>query len=144
VTEAPDQTRVGRFGWKNSVATLLSFSAGAYLFEMGITSPLQPREQTSLGRSVAFADTVADPEDTGGEEGHGEDVEAFTRFMRSTKAPPRNIGMQLNDATDVLKSSSFPQTQRVRPTLQNNPPFRGQRRRVRREPPASSLSNLGR
>jgi hypothetical protein len=50
ITEAPDQTRIGRFGWKNSVATLLSFSAGAYLFEMGITSPLQPREQTSLGR----------------------------------------------------------------------------------------------
>jgi len=100
VTEAPDQTRVGRFGWKNSVATLLSFSAGAYLFEMGITSPLQPREQTSLGRSVAFADTVADPEDTGGEEGHGEDVEAFTRFMRASKAPPRNSAMVLNDATD--------------------------------------------
>ncbi|HET9714185.1 MAG TPA: di-heme oxidoredictase family protein, partial [Pyrinomonadaceae bacterium] len=100
VTEAPDQTRIGRFGWKNSVASLLSFSAGAYLFEMGITSPLQPREQTSLGRSVAFADTVADPEDTGGDEGHGEDVEAFTRFMRSTKAPPRNSAMVLDDATD--------------------------------------------
>jgi len=100
ITEAPDQTRIGRFGWKNSVATLLSFSAGAYLFEMGITSPLQPREQTSLGRTVAFADTVADPEDTGGEEGHGEDVEAFTRFMRSSKAPPRNSAMVLDDATD--------------------------------------------
>ena len=100
IAEAPDQTRIGRFGWKNSVATLKSFSAGAYLFEMGITSPLFPREQTSLGRSVAFADTVADPEDTGGEEGHGEDVEAFTRFMRSTKAPPRNSAMVLNDATD--------------------------------------------
>jgi Tol biopolymer transport system component/CxxC motif-containing protein (DUF1111 family) len=100
VTEAPDQTRIGRFGWKNSVATLLSFSAGAYLFEMGITSPLQPREQTSLGRTVAFADTVPDPEDTGGEEGRGEDVEAFTRFMRSSKAPPRNSAMVLDDATD--------------------------------------------
>ena len=100
VTEAPDQTRIGRFGWKNSVASLKSFAAGAYLFEMGITSPLLPREQTSLGRSVAFADTVPDPEDTGGEEGHGEDVEAFTRFMRSTKAPPRNSAMVLNDATD--------------------------------------------
>ena len=100
ITEAPDQTRIGRFGWKNSVATLKSFAAGAYLFEMGITSPLLPREQTSLGRSVAFADTVPDPEDTGGEEGHGEDVEAFTRFMRSTKAPPRNSAMVLNDATD--------------------------------------------
>jgi len=100
VTEAPDQTRIGRFGWKNSVASLLSFAAGAYLFEMGITSPMLPREQSSLGRSVAFADTVADPEDTGGEEGRGEDVEAFTRFMRSLKAPPRNSAMVLNDATD--------------------------------------------
>jgi CxxC motif-containing protein (DUF1111 family) len=98
--ESPDQTRVGRFGWKNSVASLLSFSAGAYLLEMGITSPLQPNEQTSLGRSTAFADTVADPEDSGGIDGLGEDVEAFTRFMRSTKAPPRNSAMVLNDATD--------------------------------------------
>jgi Tol biopolymer transport system component/CxxC motif-containing protein (DUF1111 family) len=98
--EAPDGTRIGRFGWKDSVATLLSFSAGAYLLEMGITSPLQPRESTSLGRSTAIFDTVADPEDTGGEEGFGEDVEAFTRFMRSTKAPPRNVAMALNDATD--------------------------------------------
>ena len=98
--EAPDDTRIGRFGWKNSVASLLSFSAGAYLLEMGITSPLQPTEQTSLGRTVVPFDTVADPEDTGGDEGRGEDVEAFTRFMRSTKAPPRNVAMALNDATD--------------------------------------------
>ncbi len=100
IAEAPDQTRIGRFGWKDSVGTLLSFSAGAYLLEMGITNPLFPNEQTSLGRSVAFADTVADPEDTGGEQGFGEDVEAFTRFMRSLKAPPRNSGMVLDDATD--------------------------------------------
>ena len=98
--EAPEATRLGRFGWKNSVASLLSFSAGAYLLEMGITSPLQPTEQTSLGRSVGFSDTVPDLEDTGGDEGRGEDVEAFTRFMRSTPAPQRNVGMNLNDATD--------------------------------------------
>lgn len=98
--EAPDDTRIGRFGWKNSVASLLSFSAGAYLNEMGITSPLQPTEQTSLGRTVVPFDLVPDPEDTGGDEGRGEDVEAFTRFMRSTKAPPRNSAMVLNDATD--------------------------------------------
>jgi CxxC motif-containing protein (DUF1111 family) len=67
---------------------------------MGITSPLQPRENTSLGRTVAPFDTVADPEDTGGDENHGADVEAFTRFMRSTKAPPRNSAMVLDDATD--------------------------------------------
>jgi CxxC motif-containing protein (DUF1111 family) len=98
--EAPGQTRIGRFGWKNSVASLLSFSAGAYLLEMGITSPLQPNEQTSLGRNVTAFDLTPDPEDTGGLQGFGEDVEAFTRFMRSTKAPPRDRILVPDDATD--------------------------------------------
>ncbi|HEX8561300.1 MAG TPA: di-heme oxidoredictase family protein [Pyrinomonadaceae bacterium] len=98
--EAPGQTRLGRFGWKNSVASLLSFSAGAYLFEMGITSPLLPEEQTSLGRSVAQFDTAPDPEDTGGDQGFGEDVEAFTRFMRSTVAPSRSLVLLIDDTTD--------------------------------------------
>jgi CxxC motif-containing protein (DUF1111 family) len=98
--EAPGQTRLGRFGWKNSVASLLSFSAGAYLFEMGITSPLLPNEQTSLGRSVTAFDIVPDVEDSGGPQGFGEDVEAFTHFMRSTKAPPRDRELVPDDATD--------------------------------------------
>ncbi|MET0650386.1 MAG: di-heme oxidoredictase family protein [Pyrinomonadaceae bacterium] len=100
LAEAPGETRLGRFGWKNSVASLLSFSAGAYLLEMGITSPLQPNESTSLGRNVMLFDTVPDPEDTGGPQGFGEDVEAFTRFMRSTKAPPRDLTLVPNDSTD--------------------------------------------
>jgi CxxC motif-containing protein (DUF1111 family) len=98
--EAPGVTRLGRFGWKNSVASLLSFSAGAYLNEMGITSPLLPVEQTSLGRSVMTFDLTPDVEDTGGQQGFGEDVEAFTRFMRSLKAPPRNHETVPDDATD--------------------------------------------
>jgi Tol biopolymer transport system component/CxxC motif-containing protein (DUF1111 family) len=100
VLEAPDQTRIGRFGWKDSIASLTHFSAAAYLNEVGITSPLQPFENTSLGRNVAPFDIVPDPEDTGGDQGFGEDVEAFTRFMRSTKAPPRSLSMAINDATD--------------------------------------------
>jgi CxxC motif-containing protein (DUF1111 family) len=51
---------------------------------MGITSPLQPNENTSNGNPVDAFDTVRDPDDD------GEDVEAFARFMRSTKAPPRD------------------------------------------------------
>ena len=98
--EASGQTRLGRFGWKDSVASLLSFSAGAYLAEMGITSPLQPTESTSLGRSVAAFDIVPDVEDGGGPQGFGEDVEAFARFMRSTKAPPRDRALVPDDATD--------------------------------------------
>jgi CxxC motif-containing protein (DUF1111 family) len=36
--------RIGRFGWKAQEASLLNFSANAYLNEMGMTSPLQPNE----------------------------------------------------------------------------------------------------
>ncbi len=83
VLEAKGALRIGRFGWKNQHASLESFSADAYLNEMGITSPLLPKENTSNGRSVAAYDHVADPEDD------GLDIVAFADFMRATKAPPR-------------------------------------------------------
>jgi CxxC motif-containing protein (DUF1111 family) len=82
VFEQPGASRTGRFGWKNQQASLVSFSADAYVNEMGITSPLQPDEQTSNGRSVADFDGVADPDND------GIDVELFALFMRSTLAPP--------------------------------------------------------
>jgi CxxC motif-containing protein (DUF1111 family) len=87
VLEAGGALRVGRFGWKNQHASLESFSADAYLNEMGITSPLQPTEQTSNGNSVAAFDGVADPEDDGA------DIVAFADFMRATKAPPRDAAL---------------------------------------------------
>jgi Tol biopolymer transport system component/cytochrome c5 len=101
ILEAPGQMRIGRFGWKNSIASLLTFSAVAYKGEVGITSPLQAMESSSLGRSVAAFDPVPDPEDTGGDQGFGEDVEAFARFMRSTKAPPRDRNLVPTDSTDA-------------------------------------------
>ena len=87
VGEAGGLLAIGRFGWKNQHASLVSFSADAYLNEMGITSPLQPNENTSNGRSVAAFDTVPDPEDS------GDDVQAFADFMRATKAPPRDSAL---------------------------------------------------
>ncbi|HEU0174361.1 MAG TPA: di-heme oxidoredictase family protein [Blastocatellia bacterium] len=87
VNEAGNAVRGARFGWKNQHASLISFSADAYLNEMGITSPLQPTENTSVGRSVAGIDTVPDPEDD------GDDIEAFARFMRATKAPARDAAL---------------------------------------------------
>jgi CxxC motif-containing protein (DUF1111 family) len=84
VFESAGTTRTGRFGWKDQQASLLSFAADAYLNEMGITSPLQPTENTSNGVSVAAFDTVPDPEDTGA------DIASFALFMRSLKAPPRD------------------------------------------------------
>jgi CxxC motif-containing protein (DUF1111 family) len=90
VDEAPGSTRIGRFGWKNQQASLLSFSGDAYLNEMGITTPLAPLENSSNGSAIDLFDLVplgnpADPDD----EDLG-DLEAFTRFMRATKAPPRD------------------------------------------------------
>jgi CxxC motif-containing protein (DUF1111 family) len=82
--EAPGVVRVGRFGWKDQHASLLSFSGDAYLNEVGITNPLFPTENLSNGNSVAAFDTVADPED------NGADIQAFARFIRATKAPPRD------------------------------------------------------
>jgi CxxC motif-containing protein (DUF1111 family) len=94
VFEAPGTTRIARFGWKNQQASLLSFAADAYVNEMGITSPLQPTENTSMGNSVAAFDTVADPEEAATAAApFGPDVEAFARFMRSTKVPPRDTAL---------------------------------------------------
>ena len=83
VLEGNGNARIGRFGWKSQHASLESFSADAYLNEMGITSPLLPEENTSSGADVAQYDPVADPEDD------GVDLVAFANFMRSTKAPSR-------------------------------------------------------
>ncbi|HEX4494145.1 MAG TPA: di-heme oxidoredictase family protein [Thermoanaerobaculia bacterium] len=91
VLESPGVTRIGRFGWKDQHASLVSFAADAYLNEIGITSPLMPNENSSKGKSVADFDTVADPEDAATPTApNGSDVEAFARFMRSTKVPARD------------------------------------------------------
>ena len=80
VLEKPGTSRIGRFGHKGQQASLVSFSADAYVNEMGITSPLQPDENTSNG--------VVVPDPVPGLDDEGVDVELFALFMRSTKAPP--------------------------------------------------------
>ena len=91
--------RIGRFGWKCQDASLLNFSAGAYFNEMGVTSPVHDTENSSNGRDVSQYDKVEDPEDKPEADPanpgkyknpFGGDVMAFTRFMRSTKAPPED------------------------------------------------------
>lgn len=83
VVEAPGQTRIGRFGWKDQQASLLSFSGDAYLNEMGITSRLFPDEVTKL------CNIVSEPNDKPGSDGLA-DIDHFARFVRATKAPPRD------------------------------------------------------
>ena len=66
--------RVGRFGWKAQVASIVDFAADAYLNEMGITSPTLPNEMPPQGGPVV-CDAVPDPEDD------GSNLIAFTDFM---------------------------------------------------------------
>jgi len=86
VLEAEGQTAVGRFGWKDQHASLLSFSADAYLNEMGITNRLLPNEVTLIcnPKSVTEPNDQPDPND------HTEDIDHFARFMRASKVPPRD------------------------------------------------------
>ena len=102
VLESNGRRRVGRFGWKDQQASLLSFSADAYLNEMGVTSPLAPTENTSNGRSIAAFDPAPDPEDS------GEDLALFAQFMRASKAPPRDAVLAAShdaqDGADVFEA----------------------------------------
>ena len=90
IVEAPGQTGVGRFGWKDQQASLLSFSADAYLNEMGITSRLQPDEVTNL------CNTASEPNDKPGTDGLS-DIDHFARFMRATEAPARDAQVAQTD-----------------------------------------------
>ena len=87
VGEAPGQTRVARFGWKNQHASLLSFSADAYLNEIGITNRLQPQDATT------YCKTTTDPEDQTDPGDNLADIDRFARFMRFSKAPARDINL---------------------------------------------------
>ncbi len=80
IVEAPGQTGIGRFGWKDQHASLLSFSGDAYLNEMGITTRLFPDEVTKLCNSAT------EPNDEAGPDGL-DDVDHFARFIRASKAP---------------------------------------------------------
>jgi CxxC motif-containing protein (DUF1111 family) len=89
VAEAGNILRVGRFGWKSQHASVVSFSADAYINEEGITNRYFPTENTALGKSVAEYDSVADPEDERRSDGFSH-VDRFVDFIRATKVPPRD------------------------------------------------------
>jgi CxxC motif-containing protein (DUF1111 family) len=52
------QPRVGRFGWKCQIGTVLTFSGNAFLNEMGITTPFFPHENCPGGNCALL---VANP-----------------------------------------------------------------------------------
>src|ERR1700739_1613891 len=80
IFEAPGQTRVGRFGWKDQHSSLLSFIADAYLNEMGITSRLRPTEVTQvLNTTTGINDQ---PDELG-----MADIDHFAQFVGGTMVP---------------------------------------------------------
>ncbi len=81
ILEAPGETGVGRFGWKGQHRSLLSFSADAYLNEMGVTNELLPDEVATT------CNTVSSPNDD------ENDILKFTDFMRATKAPGPDVAL---------------------------------------------------
>jgi len=91
IVEAPGEMGVGRFGWKDQHASLLSFAGDAYLNEMGITNRLLPTEVTNL------CTTVQEPNDKPGPDGLA-DVDHFARFIRATKAPARDAQLATGPA----------------------------------------------
>lgn len=85
--------RVGRFGWKDQEASLLSFSSGAYINEMGITNRLNLSEVTFLCDQVPDnAPCEDDPHAICGEDPE-DDTSKFARFMRATKPPSRDTAL---------------------------------------------------
>ena len=79
VLEANGITEVGRFGWKDQHASLLSFSGDAYVNEMGVTNALFPDETTTICQPAG----MTSPND------NDDDIAQFAAFMRATKVPPR-------------------------------------------------------
>ena len=86
ILEAPGQTGVGKFGWKDQDPTILSFSGDAYLNEMGVTNRLKPKDVTSVCK------VTTDPEDKPDALGLA-DIDHFAQFIRGTQVPPRDLAL---------------------------------------------------
>jgi len=81
---ATGQRRVGRFGWKAQIATLLTFSGDAYTNEMGITNdlfPTEPHGGISEARMLE-CDRLKDPEDAVDPRTGKRAIDNFEAFMK--------------------------------------------------------------
>jgi hypothetical protein len=90
----PGQTRVGRFGWKSQVGTLLTFSADAGLNELGLTNRFLGTDNAPNGDLVRLAqcDTAADPEDHPDAQGYDliDRIRDFQVFLAPPPQTPRS------------------------------------------------------
>ena len=101
---ATGEGRVGRFGWKAQQATLVAFSADAYLNEMGITNRFFPHENAPNGNQALLArfDRVADVEDSADPVTGRSDLDLAADFMRLLAPPPRAPATASSRAGEAL------------------------------------------
>src|SRR6266480_4651787 len=97
--------RLGRFGRKAQIATLHEFTSGAFINEMGITSPAEPREQTIRDAPLPpGVDPAPDPEL--GQAG----IDATDAFVKLLAPPPPTLSSTTVSAyTDLLLHDMGPE-----------------------------------
>lgn len=88
---ATRQRRVGRFGWKAQIATLLTFAGDAYTNEMGITNDVFPEEPYGgiSDARLRECDRLRDPEDLVDPRTGKRAIDNFEAFMKFLAPPPR-------------------------------------------------------
>ena len=83
--------RIGRFGWKAQIATVLSFSGDAARTEMGLTNSVVPTETAPNGNAVLLADCDSVPEIEDQPNQFGVTfVAGVTAFQRYLGPPPQS------------------------------------------------------
>ena len=97
---ASGQPRVGRFGWKCQIGTVLTFAANAYQNEIGVTTPFFPNENCPQGDCALLAGNPAqtNPNDTNAT------PMMFADFVTFLAPPPRQVpgrGAQVGEALFV-------------------------------------------
>jgi CxxC motif-containing protein (DUF1111 family) len=90
--------RLGRFGRKALVPTLLEFNEGAFSAEQGVTTPAVPTEETVAGVPVpAGTDPAADPVLSAGK------AELATSFVRLLAPPaPLKLSRDARQGSDIF------------------------------------------
>ena len=79
----PTISRVGRFGWRAGSPTIEAQTALAFNDDMGVTSPLKPKQQCESGNKACAAP------DTRGVQLSSGDVATVAQYLSLTGIPPR-------------------------------------------------------
>jgi CxxC motif-containing protein (DUF1111 family) len=86
IVESPGKTGIGRFGWKDQQASLLSFSADAISMKWASPAGCNPDEVTNPATPPPRPNDKTDANGLS-------DIDQFARFMRASAAPARDVAL---------------------------------------------------